>query len=637
MRKKLLFFILLTASTILCADDYSRAGDIVTNHTRGIQWQDTPYTAADEAAYNSQTVESERARQWIHAADYCTNLNLDGGGWRLSTYDELDSVIDTSRSNPAINPIFENALGLGTWSGTTYPENTAQAWGVGFYSGEWHHCTKNNYSKLIMCVREGSSTPPSNQAPIAKAGSDQTVIEGDTVRLDGSASTDPDGTITAYEWKHADGTVLSSEVSFDRIFSVGTRTITLTVTDNDGATGTDSMTVTVEAAAPGNNLPVANAGADKSVQVNEAVSITGSGSDTDGTIASYEWKKGSTVLATTASFDYTPNTVGTDTLTLTVTDNDGATGTDSMTVTVTATPNTPPTADAGTDKTVEVNKPVTITGSGSDTDGTIASYEWKKDNTVLATTASFVYTPTAVGTDTLTLAVTDDDGATGSDSVTVTVEAAAPGNNLPVANAGADKSVQVNEAVSITGSGSDTDGTIASYEWKKDNTVLATTASFVYTPTAVGTDTLTLAVTDNDGATGTDSMTVTVTAESLPPVTEPDWFEETEIDGKTEYTMIDGETSVILDSGITDDFDVQANDDMIFFTAKDLSVIGSCQVKASIIMNNDGSVLAGYTHEGSSCNNDINEFAPGTTVNVGSDMPLLIETPLTDDLTLGGK
>ncbi|MDQ1325203.1 MAG: hypothetical protein QG564_327, partial [Campylobacterota bacterium] len=81
-----------------------------------------------------------------------------------------------------------------------------------------------------------------------------------------------------------------------------------------------------------NETPTADAGIDKTVQVNRSVNIVGSGNDADGTIASYQWKKGSTVLANTASFDYTPTTAGIHTLTLTVTDNEGATDSDTMDV-----------------------------------------------------------------------------------------------------------------------------------------------------------------------------------------------------------------------------------------------------------------------------------------------------------------
>jgi len=73
-----------------------------------------------------------------------------------------------------------------------------------------------------------------------------------------------------------------------------------------------------------NIAPTSNAGADTTVQVNQAVSITGSGSDSDGSITSYQWTKNGNVLANTASFNYTPATIGDHTLTLTVTDKPGS-------------------------------------------------------------------------------------------------------------------------------------------------------------------------------------------------------------------------------------------------------------------------------------------------------------------------
>jgi hypothetical protein len=99
-----------------------------------------------------------------------------------------------------------------------------------------------------------------------------------------------------------------------------------------------------------NKPPVAEAGDDKIVGVGETVTITGIGTDEDGTVVAYEWKEGTTVLATTARFDYvTPDGVGDHTLTLTVTDDEGATDTDTMMVYVAERP----TADDGAKYIVE--------------------------------------------------------------------------------------------------------------------------------------------------------------------------------------------------------------------------------------------------------------------------------------------
>ena len=180
--------------------------------------------------------------------------------------------------------------------------------------------------------------------------------------------------------------------------------------------------------------------------------------------------------------------------------------------------NKQPSVDAGQNRSVEVNHSVTITGSAYDTDGTIVSYTWKEGNTVLANTLSFTYTPTTAGTHLLTLTVVDNDGAFATDSVTITVTETQ--NAAPVANAGEDRSVQVNQTITITGSGTDSDGDITSYEWKEGTTLLATTASFNYTPTSTGNHILTLTVTDNNGATASDTMVVTVTEDNTVHITE---------------------------------------------------------------------------------------------------------------------
>ncbi|MBW2593581.1 MAG: hypothetical protein JRE58_11410, partial [Deltaproteobacteria bacterium] len=98
-----------------------------------------------------------------------------------------------------------------------------------------------------------NSIPP--QTPVAMAGFDQTVMEGSTVTLDGSASYDSDGSIDSYQWEQTGGVeiVLSDEtaavptfvpppISDDNVVL----TFNLKVTDEDGFEDNDRIDVTVQ-------------------------------------------------------------------------------------------------------------------------------------------------------------------------------------------------------------------------------------------------------------------------------------------------------------------------------------------------------------------------------------------------------
>jgi len=116
------------------------------------------------------------------------------------------------------------------------------------------------------------------------------------------------------------------------------------------------------------------------------------------------------------------------TIDLTVTDDDLATDTDSVQITVNAYVNQAPAADAGPDQNVTDTdqgggEDVTLDASGSsDSDGTIVSYDWEESSVPIATGVSPTVTLT-VAVHTIDLTVTDDDSATDSDSVVITVEA----------------------------------------------------------------------------------------------------------------------------------------------------------------------------------------------------------------------
>ena len=350
-----------------------------------------------------------------------------------------------------------------------------------------------------------------NRPPVANAGADQSAQTLVNVSFNGAASSDPDGSIATYSWNFGDGASGAGETTAHTYASSGSYTVTLTVTDNKGATATDTATATIT-----NRPPTANAGADQSATTGAAVSFNGSGStDLDGTIATYSWNFGDGTSGTGATTSHAYAAAGTYTATLTVTDNKGATASDTAVETVSTggTGNQAPIAAAGPDVTMQTKLVMSFNGLGShDPDGTIAGYSWNFGDGATATGVSPSHGFAAAGVYTVTLTVTDNQGATGSDTAIMTIT-----NRPPSANAGVDQTVTVGVAAGFNGSASnDLDGTISSYAWTFGDGSTGSGATPTHVYGSMGTFTATLTITDNNGGTATDSVIITVVAANLP-------------------------------------------------------------------------------------------------------------------------
>lgn len=336
-----------------------------------------------------------------------------------------------------------------------------------------------------------------------------------TVNFNGTGSTAV-RPITSYAWDFGNGETATGPTAFTTYTTPGTYQARLTVTDADGDQDVQIRTITVNV--PPNVPPSAAIGASSTGgQAPLTVNFDGTGSsDPDGSVASYFWDFGNNRTATTPTASATYTQPGTYVVTLTVTDNRGATGTTTREIVVTGAPNVPPNAVI---RTVSVAGTIPLTvnlsgGNSNDPDGTIASYAWDLGNGQTGTGAAIQAIYTEAGTYTVTLTVTDDRGATATQ--TLDIEVSEDSNIAPGADFVADPVTGTAPLqVSFDGSASaDVDGTIASYAWNFGN---GQNATGVIPPTATysfpGTYVATLTVTDNKGAIGTASQTITV----LPP------------------------------------------------------------------------------------------------------------------------
>ena len=386
-----------------------------------------------------------------------------------------------------------------------------------------------------------------NQAPVANAGPDQTVTLGDTVTLDATGSSDPDGDSLSFTWSFS----FDPSNGADAITDVTLATTTFTpsalgeyalqvlVMDPDGEVNTDEVTILVTDVP--NNPPVADAGQDQTAMLGQTVSLDGSGStdvEDDPTQLIYTWSfdtkpagsNASLMDEDTATPSFIPDLPGDYLIQVLVRDSAGAEASDTVRVTAMGTPNNPPVANAGQDLTAVVNAQVMLDGTGSmdmEDNAMMLTYLWSvavqpaMSNVMLSDNSSPQpsFTPTHEGTYTFTLRVTDTAGASATDTVDVVVSSIP--NTSPTADAGTNQTVSVQTLVTLDGSNSNDpeDGASLSYSWTIINAPGgnmatlddATTATPSFTPVIPGTYIVELEATDSGGASNTDTVSITAT------------------------------------------------------------------------------------------------------------------------------
>ena len=333
--------------------------------------------------------------------------------------------------------------------------------------------------RSAVLIKEG----PLSENIIIGAGDDQEIeLPTNNISLSGNIIQGSE-MINSYEWKKISGgnaTIVNSSNISTAITGLfeGLYVFELVAKNKYGATASSTVRVKVNKAP--NKLPTANAGTDKSITLPEnAISLTGSGKDADGTIVKYQWTKKSGPVnyqfanVTAATAEVSKLVQGVYLFELTVSDNEGATASSTVQVIVNKALNKTPTVNAGGNQSITLpeNK-VSLKGSGNDTDGTIIKYQWTKKtgpsdfNIVGASSSVTEVNSLKEGIYIFELTATDNEGATASSTMQVIVNKAP--NKTPTANAGANQSITLPEnKVSLNGSGKDDDGTIVNYEGTK--------------------------------------------------------------------------------------------------------------------------------------------------------------------------
>jgi RHS repeat-associated protein len=310
-------------------------------------------------------------------------------------------------------------------------------------------------------------TEPANTPPVADAGADQTPRVGDTITLDGSGSSDPDGDDLTYLWSIDEAPVGSTATLSDPNAVLPTLTIdkagryVFSLIVDDGSTPSEPDACVVDTQ---NSAPVANAGQDQTAFVGDNVTLDGSASsDVDGDPLTYTWSatqvpdgSGASLSdPTSARPSFVVDLSGDYFFDLVVGDGAADSPPDQVRV---STLNSAPTADAGPDQTAFVTDLVTLDGSAStDPDLDPLTYLWALTSKPPGSTAA-LDDPTIVNPSfsidlpgTYVGALVVDDGEYASDPDTVTISTL---NSRPSADAGADQSVETGDTAILDGTGS---------------------------------------------------------------------------------------------------------------------------------------------------------------------------------------
>jgi len=351
-----------------------------------------------------------------------------------------------------------------------------------------------------------------NAAPVAEAGMDVLTSAGKEIRFDGGMSADSDGEIVSYAWDFGDGETGVGKIASHSYKKPGKYVARLTIKDNanvKNSTATDQLAVVI------NHPPVARAGNDARIAIDEVLAFSGaSSSDADGRLTSYVWNFGDGNTANGVAASHSYNAAGVYKVILMIKDDSG-TESDTAVDTLVVTINAPPIAKAGDNQIVTSSEVKFDATASKDADGAITRYTWDFGDGFGSSEATPMHVYSKPGVYRAKLVVVDDSNTKNNqsdDEIEILV------NEKPIADAGPDQLVALDQEVNFNaGKSVDPDGKIATYAWDFGDGQSAAGVSATHRYAKPGIYTARLMVQDNTGhATAIDFDEAIITVNAAP-------------------------------------------------------------------------------------------------------------------------
>lgn len=362
---------------------------------------------------------------------------------------------------------------------------------------------------------------PKNLPPSAVIGGANNGVVDNLMVFDGSASSDPDGSILRFDWDFGDGQKRSGMKTSHVYRTAGSYKLRLRVTDNSGKPNAWSESEFDVVVAERSNRPAAIQVYAKSEALVDEVIIfdAGASTDPDGNILFYNWQFGDGTTGTGPVMSHSYGKPGKYAVKLTILDDSNLGNKISETefdVLVRHPENRPPVAEMETSFVAETEQELLFDASKfSDPEGRVIGYRWEFGDGHVSDQAVVRHAYARPGDYSGRLIMRDGSGLdSGTSETPFSVVVSQRANIAPTAVAGADQSSRVAQVVSFDGGGSsDSDGSLIRYEWDFGNGKTAEGQAARIAYFEPGTYTVKLKVTDNSAqsnATASDTLEVTV-------------------------------------------------------------------------------------------------------------------------------